>query len=106
MVKDTCRWKHPDCPAYESGLCVAVTDTDFPGRYDCPFYNPKAGRSGKDPYMSDYAANNVLRQGAPCLSCVKQRSGKCELKARKCYPFVEWVHTSLIALRKVTGITK
>lgn len=104
MVKVKCVWKHPNCPAYQDGMCVALTETEFPGRYDCPFYNPKAGRSGKDPYMSDHAVENALRQKSPCKACIRNESGRCEAKPRKCYTFREWVHTSLIALRKVTGL--
>ena len=103
---DLCKWKHQDCPAWESGLCIAVTDTEFPGRFDCPFYNSRAGRSTKDTYMSDRGVHNALRQASPCLACVKRDGGRCELKAKKCYLFREWVHNSLIAIRKVMGINK
>lgn len=38
-----CKWNHPDCFAFDendNGNCDALSDCDFPGRDDCPFYKP------------------------------------------------------------------
>ena len=43
MRKDeqpVCPWHH-DCGANKDGRCVALTDTKFPGKNDCPFYKTK-----------------------------------------------------------------
>lgn len=38
-----CNWEHPRCKALDSlGRCVALSDTSFPNRLDCPFYNKRA----------------------------------------------------------------
>ena len=35
-----CKWGHPRCKALDcNGRCVALTDTSFPRRMDCPFYD-------------------------------------------------------------------
>lgn len=38
-----CKWEHPRCKALDcNGRCVALTDTSFPRRMDCPFYDNNA----------------------------------------------------------------
>ena len=38
-----CKWEHPRCKALDcNGRCVALTDTSFPRRMDCPFYDNSA----------------------------------------------------------------
>lgn len=38
-----CKWEHPRCKALDcNGRCVALTDTSFPRRTDCPFYDNNA----------------------------------------------------------------
>ena len=39
-----CNWEHPRCKALDRlGRCVALRDTSFPNRTDCPFYEKRAG---------------------------------------------------------------
>ena len=43
MDKRKCNWEHPRCKALDcNGRCVALTDTNFPRRTDCPFYDNSA----------------------------------------------------------------
>lgn len=40
-----CIWKHYDCFAYDddkNGNCDALSNCEFPGRTDCPFYKPES----------------------------------------------------------------
>lgn len=43
MDNRKCKWEHPSCKALGcNGRCVALTDTNFPRRVDCPFYDNNA----------------------------------------------------------------
>lgn len=43
MDKRKCKWEHPRCKALDcNGRCAALTDTSFPRRADCPFYDNSA----------------------------------------------------------------
>ena len=42
MDRCICDWNHSDCFANKGGICVALTNCDFPGRTDCPFMKDKS----------------------------------------------------------------
>lgn len=98
---ELCQWGHKDCPSNRRGYCLALKSTNAK-RYDCPFYHPKAARKYPDPKISMNTAVNALQQRSPCEVCA---NAVCkERNANTCGRFEDWVRTSLIAMRKVTGI--
>lgn len=75
MDNRKCKWEHPSCKALGcNGRCVALTDTNFPRRVDCPFYDnnakfkptaeqqaEKKTEAGKNPGRADHA--EIYHQG-------------------------------------------
>ena len=98
---ELCIWGHTKCPSNRRGYCLVLKSTNAK-RYDCPFFHPKAARKHPDPKMSVGVARNALKQRSPCESCANDTCR--ENNGKTCGRFEDWVRTSLIALRRVTGI--
>lgn len=84
-----CNWEHPRCKALDSlGRCVALTDTSFPNRLDCPFYDKRAAfKSRKNrraeviEALEEHLKHNV-KGAKPCKTCQHKRT--CYLLSNGC----------------------
>lgn len=55
METTKCTWEHENCFALLNGECRILTDTDFPGREDCPFYKDKEEAERQQDELSLFA---------------------------------------------------